>query len=241
MSFLRSAVTTLIVTGSVAASGVAQAHSSISSGPAQATKSQKITVSVGHGCEDDAMKHLDTIKVRVTIPAGVTSVRALRSDFGKPTVVRSGETVTHVEWTKPAAELLDGDDAYYELTIRARVGDVAFSRLQFNVEQTCEDSTTGEQVVVNWDQPPGSTTGNPAPLLTVVPPRVPGWNKFTIPAGTTVAADDFGTFFGDAVIVWRGTAAFSSNSITMTQIGATAGVTVLDSSLAASDEIYVKY
>ncbi|MDQ3366694.1 MAG: DUF1775 domain-containing protein [Myxococcota bacterium] len=224
------------------APAVTHAHVSISSGPAAANKSgQLITFSVGHGCTDAAMTHLDTIKVRVAIPAGVTSVRPLRSDFGTPTVIRTGATITHVEWTKPVAELLEGDDAYYQLTIRAKVDNLPFSRLQFAVEQTCQNKTTNAQTVVLWDQPPGTMTGSPAALLTVIPQRVPGWNAITIPAGTTVPAAELGTYFGDAAIVWRGSSAYSANAVTAGMIAATPGVTPLAADLVAGDELYVKY
>jgi uncharacterized protein YcnI len=218
---------------------IAHAHVSISSGPAAANKSQIITLAVGHGCEDANGKHLDTIKVRVAIPAGVTSIRALRSDFGKPALVKSGDTVTHVEWTKPVSELLDGDDGYYELKIRARVPDMPFAKLKFDVEQTCQDSTTQAQVVVNWDQPEGSTTGEPAPLLTVVPARTSGWNKITVPRA--LAQDELPIYLGDAQIVWRGTEAYSSNQHTAAMITSTQGVTALSGGLAAGDEIWVRY
>src|SRR5688500_3482426 len=164
---MHSIIRSFIVLGALAS--VAEAHVSISSGPAAANKSQIITFSVGHGCEDAATKPLDTVKIRITIPAGVTGIRALFSDFGKPTLIKSGTTVTHVEWTKPTADLLDGDTAYYELKLRARVPDAPFTKIKFDVEQTCEDSSTHAQVVVNWNAVEGSMTGEPAPYLTVVP------------------------------------------------------------------------
>jgi uncharacterized protein YcnI len=232
LSILAGAAGLVLVSGLVASS-IAEAHVSLASGPAQAAKSQKITFGVGHGCEGS-----DTVKVRVEIPAGVTSVRALFSDFGKPNVIKNGTTVTAVEWTKSDADVLAGDDAYYELTIRARVPDAAFTQLQFNVIQTCR-SATGVETTAAWDQPPGSTTGNPAPMLVIAPAHSAGWNKISV--GRTVVAADLPTYLGDAQIVWRGTAAYSSNAATMTQIGATQGVTVLSGDLAAGDEIWVRY
>jgi periplasmic copper chaperone A len=217
----------------------ASAHVSISSGPAAANKSQVISFGVGHGCEDAAQKHLDTIKIRVTIPAGVTGVRAIFSDFGKPTVVKSGTTVTHVEWTKPTADLLDGDDAYYDLKIRARVPDAPFTKLKFDVEQTCQDSTTGAQVVVNWNAAEGAT-GEPAPQLVVVPARsAAGWTEVTVPRALT--QDEVPTYLGDAQIVWRGTSAYSSNAATAAMITATPGVTALSGGLAIGDKLWVRY
>ena len=222
------------VTGLVLSSSrAAQAHASLTSGPAAAAKSQKLTFGVGHGCAG-----ADTVRVRVDIPAGVTSVRPLFSDFGKPTVIRTGTTVTAVEWAKADADVLAADDAYYELTIRARVPDAAFTRLQFNVTQTCR-TAGGVETTVPWDQPPGSTTGNPAPLASVVPAHTTGWNKIVV--GRSVAAADLPTYFGDAQIVWRGNAAYSPNASTMMQIGTTQGVTALSGDLAAGDELWVRY
>jgi uncharacterized protein YcnI len=234
---MRSIVPSLLALGALA--GAAEAHVSISSGPAAANKSQLITFAVGHGCTDAASKHLDTVKIRVAIPAGVTGVRALFSDFGKPTVVKSGSTVTHVEWTKPAGDLLDGDDAYYQLQIRARVPDAPFTKLKFDVEQTCEDSVTHAQVVVRWDAPEGSTTGEEAAFLPVVPARTTGWNKVAVPRA--LPQDEVATYLGDALIVWRGSEAYSSNPNTASLIAGTAGVTALTGGLRAGDEIWVKY
>lgn len=234
---MRPIIHSFLVLGALASA--AEAHVSISSGPAAANKSQLITFAVGHGCQDAALKKLDTIKVRVSIPAGVTSVRALFSDFGKPTVITSGTVITAVEWTKPAADLLDGDDAYYELKIRARVPDAPFTKLKFDVQQTCEDSTSHTQVIVDWNAPEGATTGEPAPYLTVVPAHSVGWNKVTVPRALT--QDEVPTYLGDALIMWRGTAAYSSNSNTAAMIAATQGVTALGAGLQANDEIWVKY
>lgn len=234
---MRSIVSSFLVLGTLA--GAAEAHVSISGGPADANKSQLITFSVGHGCTDSASKPLDTVKIRITIPTGVTGVRALFSDFGKPTVVRSGSTVTHVEWTKPAGDLLAGDDAYYLLQIRARVPDAPFSKLKFDVEQTCEDSVTHAQVVVHWDAPEGSTSGEEAAFLPVVPARTTGWSKVTVPRALT--QDEVATYLGGALIVWRGNEAYSSNPNTAALITGTPGVTALAGGLRAGDTIWVKY
>jgi hypothetical protein len=76
----------------------------------------------------------------------------------------------------------------------------------------------------------------PAPALVILPARVSGWNKLTVPA----AIADLGAFFKDAAIVWKGTAAYSSNTATADLIGTTSGVSKL-TSLAMGDEIWVKY
>src|SRR6476661_3534611 len=85
---------------------IASAHVSLASGPGFANKSQIITFGIGHGCTDNGGKKLDTVKIEVTIPAGVTSIRGIRSDFGNPTYTKSGTNVTKVTWTKPASDLL---------------------------------------------------------------------------------------------------------------------------------------
>lgn len=217
----------------LALSSAAEAHVSLASGPAAAAKSQKIVFGVGHGCEGS-----DTVKIRVEIPAALTSVRPMFSDFGKPTVIKTGTVITAVEWTKATTDALAADDAYYELTLRARVPDAAFTQIQLNVTQTCR-AANGTETVVAWDQGPGSTTGNPAPLLVVVPARSSGWNKILVPRA--VPAAEVAVYLGDAQIAWRGTAAYSPNANTMTQIGQTPGVTALSGDLAANDELWVKY
>lgn len=214
------------------------AHPSISSGPAFANKSgQKITFGISHGCDG-----ADTVKIKVTIPTGVTSVRGLYSDFGRPVLTRDVNDVNPqanvraVTWTKLDNEL-DNDEAFYEITLRAKIPDVPFTQLQWNVEQTCKKGNV--TTVVNWDQPPGATSGEPASMLKVVPQRVAGWNKFTLT--TAVSVDDLPTYFGDAQIVWKGTSAFSPNANTRTMIQGTTGVSELTTGLAVGDEIWVKY
>ncbi|HLL21222.1 MAG TPA: hypothetical protein VK427_03775, partial [Kofleriaceae bacterium] len=130
------------------------------------------------------------------------------------------------------------DDSYYEIRLRAKVPDAPFTKLQWNVTQTCEDATTHARIVVPWDQPEGSTTGEPAPVQLVVPSRAPGWNKITMSRALT--QDEVAMFFSDALIVWRGNAAYSSNPNTTAQIASTPGVSVLDG-VAANDELWVRY
>jgi uncharacterized protein YcnI len=221
-----------------ALAGAAQAHISITSGPAIANKSQIITFGIGHGCTDANNKKLDTLKIKVIIPDGVTGVRAFRSDFGKPVVTKSGANVTSVEWTKPASELLDDDDGYYEIKIRAAIPNTPFAKLKFVVEQTCEDTTTHDQIVSNWDADEDSTTGEPAPQLVVVPAHSTGWTKITAARALTI--EEVATYLGDATIVWKGSAAYSSNANTAAMIASTPGVTKLES-VAANDELWVKY
>jgi periplasmic copper chaperone A len=215
---------------------IASAHISIASGPAAANTNQEVTFGVGHGCAG-----ADTYKVRVHIPAGVTSVLPLRSDFGKPSVEKDAAgIVTAVVWQKPDAEVLDADFAYYKLVVRMRIPNAPFTVLYFPTEQTCR-SANGTLSTVAWSMLPTDPVvdggpDEPAPQLRIVPARRPGWNKYVV----TQAMSDLSVFFGDALIVWKGAAAYSANPTTVELIAGTAGVTPL-ASLASNDEIWVRY
>lgn len=214
-------------------SHTAEAHISVASGHAAANKSQEVTFNVGHGCNG-----LDTYRLRIGIPAGVTSVRALSSDFGKP-VVDKDETgaVVAVTWEKPLADLQDSDVNLYKLTLRLKTPDAPFSQLFFPVYQTCRDGA-GNETQVDWVALPGQT-GEPAPALTIVPARQSGWNRYTLGGDTHIL--DLSVYFSDAVIVWRGNAAWSPNEQTLAQITATDGVSVLSGGAHPDDELWVKY
>jgi uncharacterized protein YcnI len=208
----------------------AQAHVSVASGPAFANTSQEITFGVGHGCEGS-----DTYSVKIDIPAGVTSVRAETSDFGRATVARDGAgNVTSVTWQKPDSDLIEADDNYYKLTIRIKVPNQPFTTLFFPAHQTCK-TAGGEIKSTEWTALPGEQ-GEPAPALKIVPARTSGWNKFTVAS----AIADLSVYFSDALIVWRGNSAWSANANTTTQITQTPDVTPL-TALASGDEIWVKY
>jgi periplasmic copper chaperone A len=200
--------------------------------PLIANTSQEITFSVGHGCEGQ-----DTLSVRVTIPAGVTSLRTVPTPFGKATLEKDNAgVVTAVTWQTDPADLLPEDTGYYKVGIRARVPNAPFTTILFPTRQTCRGADGGT-TVVDWVAPT-EVDGGPevAPAANILPARTPGWNKYTVPA----AISDLSVFFGDALIVWNGTAAYSANASTKELIGATNGVTEL-TSLAANDEIWVKY
>jgi len=218
----------------VATAQLAEAHVSVVSGPAVTAKSQKITFGVAHGCDG-----ADTVKIRVEIPAGISGVRPLASDFAKPAVEKLDANVVAVTWEKPAADFQVEDVQYYELTLRARVDAPAFSTVLFHVYQTCR-SAAGVETVVPWIAAPGAD-GDPAAALVVTPAHIPGWNKITLDATTTVAAVTLPTYLGDAQIVWRGSAAFSTNANTMAMVAATPGVTALSGDLLPNDILWVKY
>jgi uncharacterized protein YcnI len=210
------------------------AHVSIASGNAAANKTQEIAFGVGHGCEG-----ADTVAVTIDIPAGVTSVRPMRSDFGPVSVTKDGAgTITNVTWTKRAEDDLDEDIAFYKLVVRMKPPDAPFTKLVFPTHQTCR-AADGAETTVDWIAPNEDDPNiEPAPQLVVVPAKLAGWNRFTVPAA--LSAEDLATFFGDALIVWKSNAAWSANAVTAEQIAATAGVSEL-TSLAAGDTVMVKY
>lgn len=217
---------------------VAEGHISIASGPAFADSSQEVVFGVGHGCSGS-----DTFRVRVEIPPGVTSVRPMRSDFGTTSVELDGSNnVTAVTWQKDVSDALPADINYYKLTIRLKAPNTPFTKLYFLAHQTCRDAGGNLLPPVDWiglpttQVPEGGTAPEPAPALTIMPTRIPGWNKYTIP----VAIPDVSAFFKDALIVWKGSSAYSGNANTLAQIKAEPGVTELKS-LAIGDEVWVKY
>jgi uncharacterized protein YcnI len=232
----RSCLILAAVAGLGLVSRAAHAHIAIASGPGFANTTQEVTFGVGHGCAG-----ADTYKVRIEIPASVTSVRPERSDFGKVSVEKDATgAITAAVWQKSDADALDADIAYYKLVIRFKVPNQPFTTVYFPAHQTCR-AADGTLSVTDWiglptDPAVDGAAAEPAPSLNIVPARLPGWNKFTTP----VAVSELGVFFPDAVIVWKGTAAYSPNAATRDQIAATSGVTAL-SSLAANDEIWVRY
>jgi len=211
----------------------ARAHVSIASGLAFANTTQEVVFGVGHGCAQ-----ADTVAVQVEIPAGVGSVRPIASGFGQVDVETDASgAVVAVTWQKDDSSVLDSDQQYYKLTLRLKVPSAPFSTIYFPAHQTCR-AKDGTTTVVDWvgiDEAEGSSV-EPAPALRVVPARFPGWNKFTVPE----ALSDLAPFFTEAQIVWRGSAAYSSSPTTTELIAGTSGVSSL-STLAAGDEIWVKY
>ena len=234
---MRHTLSASFLIGALAAfPAVARAHISIASGPGFANTTQEIVFGVGHGCSG-----ADTYTVRVEIPADVLSVRPLRSDFGKPSVEKDAAgTITAVVWQKAEADALESDIAYYKLVIRLKVPDKPFTTYYFKAQQTCR-AADGTLSTVPWSMLPTDpyTDGGadePAPALVVMPARRPGWNKYVVPR----AVSDLASVFADAQIVWKGTAAYSADATTTALIAATSGVTAL-TSLAANDEVWVKY
>jgi uncharacterized protein YcnI len=221
----------------VAAPGAALAHISIASGPGFANTTQEIAFGVGHGCAG-----ADTVGVRIEIPTDVLSVRPLRSDFGKVSIEKDAAgTITAVSWQKADADALDADIAYYKLVVRLKVPNKPFTTSFFKAHQTCR-AMDGTLSTVDWTMLPddpdadGGVADEPAPPLVVLPVRQPGWNKYVV----AQPVPDVAAIFGDAQIVWKGTAAYSANAATAELIAATPGVSAL-TALGAGDEIWVRY
>jgi uncharacterized protein YcnI len=224
----------LVVCALASLASVALAHVSVSS-PGIAGTNQVLTFGVGHGCEG-----ADTVELRVDIPEEVVSVRALPSAWGEAELTRNADDlVTAVTWTKADARPVD--DQYYQFSIRVGVPDAPFTSLLFPATQTCRNAD-GEEIVAEWSATPAEVEAAgedeevlEAPAVLVMPPRVPGWNKYTV-------ADDITdlTVFDDAQIVWAGDAAYSSNPATRELIEDEEDVEVLEQ-IEAGAEIWVKY
>jgi uncharacterized protein YcnI len=217
-------------------SAPARAHVSLVSGVGYANATQEVAFGVGHGCQG-----ADTVKVRIEIPAGVTSVRPMRGDFANVSLEKDATgTVTAAVWQKADSDVLTADILYYKLVLRLKLPNTPFTTIFFPAHQTCR-AADGTVSTVDWIALPGANAADagadePAPSLNILPARSPGWNKVTVP----VAMPDLSTFFGDAAIVWKGTAAYSANPAVKQLIAGTPGVTALVG-LDANDEIWVKY
>ncbi|HET9954304.1 MAG TPA: DUF1775 domain-containing protein, partial [Polyangiaceae bacterium] len=204
------------------------------SGPGFADTNQEIVFGVGHGCDGS-----DTQGIRIEIPAEVVSVRAVDATLGPATIeLDDAGLVRFVSWQKPALSVLSSDSNYYKVSLRVKVPNRPFSTIYFPTRQTCL-SAEGEELIVDWasTEPSESESGpEPAPALKILPKRYPGWNKFQVSS----AIEDLSAYFADAVIVWRGNSAYSSNPTTTELIAETSGVSTLGA-LASGDEIWVKY
>jgi uncharacterized protein YcnI len=223
-----------VVCALVSLASVALAHVSVTS-PGFAGTNQILTFGVGHGCEG-----ADTVQLRVDIPEEIMSVRALPSPWGEAEVTRNDEDlVTAVTWTK--ADARPFDDQYYQFSIRVGVPDAPFTTLYFEATQICRNAD-GEEITAEWSALPEEVEAAgedaellEAPALLILPPRVPGWNKYTV-------ADDITdlSIFDDAQIVWSGDAAYSANLETAALIEDEEDVEVL-TEIEADAEIWVKY
>ncbi|UQA58380.1 DUF1775 domain-containing protein [Polyangium aurulentum] len=227
-------ITFMILAGTLATSAAAEAHIAAVSPTAVAGMTSIVELGVGHGCDGS-----DTYAITVEIPKGMTSVRPMWSDFGKTSITYDKEEptlVTSVTWQKADTDALPGDTNYYTLAFRAKMPNAPFTSIYYKIHQVCRaaDATLS---YTDWVALPGEM-GEPAAAQAIVPAHLPGWNKFTVP----VDIADLSVFFKDALIVWRGTSAYSFNDNTVELINATEGVTTLPGDgVKANDEIWVRY
>lgn len=178
---------------------------------------QVLDFTVGHGCSG-----ADTVAIEIRLPTEITSVRGLPWEFGDAVVLRNeSDTPVAVRWTKLVS--LPRDDAFYTLSLRVRVPNTPFQTLDFPVVQTCR-ATDGTETTAEW-----------MPTLHILPPRLPGWNRISVPAPITDLS-----IFDDAEIVWQGDAAYSSNPTTVELIANEPGVTAL-TQLVPGTDVWVRY
>jgi uncharacterized protein YcnI len=241
---------TSLALGLVASFGLpqlAEAHVNITgaTGPAIGGQTAELVVNVPHGCgvEADGMSvEYDTIAIELQIPAEVTSVRAMDSEFGKATFEKNAEgKITKVIWTRDvdANPPQDGLDYFYKLGLRVGLPNTPFKKLFFPTVQKCANDTQVAWVATDGDHDHGGGHGSagdqPAPSVFLWPARSPGWNKYTV----TEHVHDL-TVFKDAEIVWSGNQAYSFNPETLKLIQAEQGVQVLEQ-IHPGTEIWVKY
>ena len=197
-----------------------------------------------------------------TDAAGVTSVTWTKADAD--VAASDVNFYTLQVYLKPATT--DGTTA---------TADPTFSQVQFTAAQVCKDPVHGTTATVHWDGAKHAdpwqtatscsadgdcTTGTtcdttahtcmlaaePAPTLSIVDKRLPGWNHYSI----TTHIPDPAAYFADAQIVWMLTqqdgcatppCAYSANPAIMMAIGATAGVTAANGGIHPDGDIWVKY
>ncbi len=180
----------------------AQAHVAFVANNAYAGKGYTATVNVPHGCSDAIVTttHYDTIKVEVTIPIAMTSVRPMDNTFGPATIEKDlSGNVTKLIWTKTANALAE-DTNLYQFTFKGTLPDTPLKTLEFVTTQTCPGNITK-----TWE-------GIDVPKLRILPVRAPGWNKYTAQADIDLTM--IKAYFADAYIVWSSDAAYSANPVT---------------------------
>lgn len=145
-------------------------------------------------------------------------------------------------------DVVEGDPNYYQVSLRIGIPDRPFTKLAFATYQSCR-TPAGVESKNDWvggspEAPAMPAAGvdagtiEPAPSVVIVPKRSPGWNKY-VPT-TAIAAPDMAAFFGDAQIVWVGSAAYSSNTETAARIKTEPNTQVLEA-IAANATVWVKY
>jgi uncharacterized protein YcnI len=238
---MRFQITTLLAAfGCLLSTNPASAHVGFSSATAPANTTIEASFDVGHGCEG-----LDTYSVKINIPAGVTGLRVVEhQSFATVTVEKDAtDTIKSVTFTKAQSAVRASDDTFYKLMLRFKLPNAPFTRILFPTLQVCKSADGTKVSQRDWAAAEETTLADggmadPAPALILVPARVPGWNKFT--AAADIAKFKVETLYKDALIVWAGESAYSSNPTTLAQIKAEDGVDVLET-IQPGTEFWVKY
>jgi uncharacterized protein YcnI len=239
---MRTSLTTLAAAlGCLLSSGLAHAHVGLTAAGPYVGSTVEANFNVGHGCEDK----YDTYSVKIRIPSGVSSVRVMENGSFASAVIEkdAANNVTSVTFTKAQSAVRAADDAFYKLVLRLKLPSKAFETVYFPTTQVCKSADGANTVTTEWVGmgEPADDAGpavEPAPALTVLPARSPGWNKYSATVALEKAQLD--AWFKDALIVWAGDAAYSANPNTAAQIKAEDGVDALEA-VQPGTEFWVKY
>ncbi|HEX4975816.1 MAG TPA: DUF1775 domain-containing protein [Pseudomonadales bacterium] len=220
--------------GSILFFSQAQAHVSVISPPAMVKATSTVELGVGHGCEGK-----DVARVEVTIPPELTSIRPRDALLGRATFEKDDTgRITKIIWTKLPGTVLPADTHYYTVSFRAKMPNTPFKMVYLPTTQYCK-AGNGEEIAVAWDQittdHANHDTSNPAPAMLIFPVRYAGWNQFT----TLEHLHDM-SVFKDAEIVWKGSAAYSSNPVTTQMIQNDSSLTPL-SEIHPGESFWVKF
>jgi uncharacterized protein YcnI len=196
----------------------AHAHVEFVDNTAEAGSAFIATADISHGCEDLSGNY-DTYKVEIELPAGITA-RPMNSAVGQASVDDTGDPVKLV-WERDPSEVAASDALFYQVSFRFSAPDTPLASLEFRTTQYCAGST---QLV--WE-------GAEVPTLKIVPPHVPGWNKYT--AQADISLDTVQAMFADAQIVWANNQAYSPNPVVADLIQNALTV------ITAGTEYWVKY
>jgi periplasmic copper chaperone A len=236
----RSFMSVAAALGCLLSAGLAQAHVGVTASGPYANANVEASFNVGHGCENK----YDTYSIKIRIPSGLTGLRMVENgSFASVTAERNAAgDVTTVTYTKAQSAVRAADDAYYKLILRFRLPNTPFATLYFPTTQVCKSQDGATTSTTEWVSTSAEHSADageadePAPALTVLPARAPGWNKYT--AGSTKL--EVAALFKDALIVWSGDAAYSANPNTVAQIAAEDGVEALET-IEPGTEFWVKY
>jgi periplasmic copper chaperone A len=153
----------------------AQAHAVADPNKGIAGNYFRTAIRITHGCHG-----APTVAVKVAIPEGVLSVKAqpkpgwtiamTKRELAQPIAGQHGHPITHavteVEWRGGPL----GDEEFDEFGLSMRLPAQAGRRLWFAVTQTCTEGEIRWSDVPAEGQPWGSVP-NPAPFVTLEPPR----------------------------------------------------------------------